>query len=56
MVQEYTNRSLSYEFDIENAFGGINKIVSLSFSSSEVLFGIPILSLAIALLWALTAV
>jgi hypothetical protein len=51
VVQEYMNRDLSYASDIENAFGGIKKILNLLFNGSEVLCGIPISSITIALLW-----
>jgi hypothetical protein len=51
MVKEYSSRKLSYTSDIENAFGGINKIVHLLFGGSEVLFGLPISGLALGLLW-----
>jgi hypothetical protein len=51
MVKEYSCRKLSYPTDIENAFGGINKIVDLLFGASEVLFGVPIAGLALGLLW-----
>jgi hypothetical protein len=51
MVKEYSCRKLSYPTDIENAFGGISKIVDLLFGASEVLFGVPIARLALGLLW-----
>jgi hypothetical protein len=51
VVQEYMNRDLSYASDVENAFGGIKKILNLLFGGSEVLCGIPMSSLTIALLW-----
>lgn len=50
IVQEYSKRSLTHETDIENAFGGIKKIMSVLFSS-EVVFGIPCSALDICLLW-----
>lgn len=50
IIQEYSKRTLSHEEDIENAFGGIKKIISLLFSS-EVIFCVPIAALDISLLW-----
>ena len=51
MVKEYSSRQLSFISDIENAFGGISKLVHILFGSSEVLFGMPISGLALGLLW-----
>jgi hypothetical protein len=51
IVKEYSTRSLSFPEDVENAIGGINKIMSLLFGGSEVLFGIPISILDVGLLW-----
>jgi hypothetical protein len=51
IVKEYTARSLTYASDIENAFGGVRKIMQLLFGGSEVLFGIPLSILSIGLLW-----
>jgi hypothetical protein len=51
MVREYTSRRLIYKSDIENAFGGISKIISVLFGSSEVVYGIPTAGLALGLLW-----
>lgn len=50
ITQEYTKRILTHEDDIENAFEGIKKIISLLFIS-EITFCVPIAALDVSLLW-----
>jgi hypothetical protein len=52
LVQDYTRRSLTHDYDILNAFEAILHVSSeVLFRKSPMLFGVPLCSLDIGLLW-----